>query len=268
MPKYDDQGNLIEEEEVEQLDDSQEEAQEELQDEQEQDEEQHEDEVDQEDEADDSQEEEAETEERQPSRREQLRINDLLRKYGRPEEQSQNRASAPQGINYRDMIDADDEVYNQLDNVSRQYGQEQYQMGLKEATKMRFETRLEVDAPRVEAKYPQLDKNSSEFNPAVASSINQMYLSAVGYDEQTGYVANDSIRYAEYVEAMFELVDEAANRKVESTRRNVTRQAGRTGLRPDGSSARTNLDLNKDPSQMSDKELDAAMTKLGLTPKQ
>ena len=96
-----------------------------------------------------------------------------------------------------------------------------------------------------------------------------MYLSTVGYDERTGYVANSNIRYAEYVDAMMELVDEAASRKVETTRRNVTRQASRTGLRPDGSSARTTaVDLSKDPSQMSDKELDAAMSKLGLNPKQ
>jgi hypothetical protein len=212
----------------------------------------------------DEQEEEDQEVEQKPSRREQLRINDLLRKYGPPEER---RAPQTDGIDYRSMIDADDEVYTKLGEASQQYGNQQYQQGLKEAEKVKFETRLEIDAPRVATQYPQLDKNSDEFNGPVANSINQMYLSAVGYDEKTGYVQNPNLRYAEYVDAFYELVNEAASRKVETTRRNVTRQAARTSLRPDGSSAKTQLDLSKDPSQMSDKELDAAMSKLGLAPK-
>lgn len=258
MADEDDKLNREDEEVVEDQD-HQEEAQEELQPEEEQ---QEEEQLTEDDEEEGEPEEQSE--ERQPSRREQLRINDLLRKYGNPQEQP-----APQnkGIDYRSMIDADDEVYDKLGEISQQYGQEQYQIGLREAQKVKFETRLEVDAPRVESRYPQLDKNSDEFNGAVANSINQMYLSTVGYDEKTGYVQNPNLRYSEYVEAFMELADEAATRKVESTRRNVTRQAARTGIRPDGSASRAPLDLSKDPSQMSDKELDATLAKFGLGPK-
>ncbi len=198
-----------------------------------------------------------------PSRRENLRIQQLLKKYGPPEERA---APKNDGVNYRDMIDAPDEVYDQLSKASTDYGQSRYNDGLREASKVRFETRLEIDAPRVESKYTQLDKNSEDFNPAVADSLNSMYLSAVGYDDKTGYVQNPNLRYADYIEAIMELADEASSRKVETSKRNITRQASRTGLRPDGSSAKR-LDLSKDPSQMSDDELDAVLSKSGLNPK-
>lgn len=193
----------------------------------------------------------------------QLKFQQLLNR-----QQSYAPQQAPQdnGINYRDMIDADDEVYNQLSQVSQDYGNKRYQAGIEEANRIKFETRLEVDAPRVESRYPQLDKNSDEFNPAVADTINQMYLSAVGYDRNTGSVQNPNLRYAEYADAMFELVNEAASRQTENTRRNVTKQAARTGLRPDGTAAKS-LDLSKQPHEMSNEELDAYIAKQGFAPK-
>jgi hypothetical protein len=215
-----------------------------------------------------SQEEPQEEVDQNLSRRAAKRAGDLKFKQIFQQQQNQPRPQAPQnqGINYQDMIDADPEVYTQLQQASQQFGEQQYRQGLQEANTLRFQTRLEVDAPKVEAKYPALDKNSPDFNPAVADSFNEMYLSAVGYDKRNGTVQNPNIRYSDYIDAMFELVNEAASRKVETTTRNVTRQAAQTGLRPDGSSAKR-LDLNKDPSQMTDEELDAAMAKAGLAPK-
>lgn len=228
----------------------------------------------QEEELDQQDEQPEEEEERKPSRREQLRINNLLQKYGNPYERQEPQQQQRQdsGVNYREMIEADDDVYNQLDQASRQYGEQRYNQGMqeqkKELDKLRFEQRLEVDAPRVESRYPQLDKNSDEFNPAVADSLNQMYLSTVGYDSRSGYVANPNLRYSEYIDAMFELVNEAASRQTETTRRNVTRQAARTGLRPDGSTPAATLNLNKDPSEMTDKELNAVINRnLGIASK-
>lgn len=257
-----DQDDQIDENEEVKEDPSQEEAQEELQNEEQQDDSNQELEDGQDDQQDDSEEEELPKE--TPSRREQLRIQDLLRKYGTPEERQPQPQT--QGVDYRTMIDAPDEVYDDLNKATQDYGTKQYQEGLREANKVRFETRLEVDAPKVASKYPQLDKESDSFNPAVADSFNTMYLSAVGYDERSGSVQNPNLRYADYIDAMFQLVDEAASRQVETTRRNVTKQAARTGLRPDGSTAKT-LDLNKDPSEMSDAELQAKLKSLGLAPK-
>lgn len=208
--------------------------------------------------------EEPQEEERPPSRREQLRINQLLRKYGPPQERQA--PAQEETVDYRSMIEADDEVYDQLGQATKEYGTRQYQQGLEEANALKFQIRLESDAPKVEAKYPQLDKNSDEFNPAIASALNDMFLSSVGYDAQTGRVNNPNIRYSDYIDAMFELVDEASSRKVQESRTNIAKQASRTGLRPDGSSVKR-LDLSKAPQDMTDEELDAMIAKSGLAPK-
>lgn len=268
MPKLLDDTDTNEEEVLQEQEHPQEEAQEELQEEvDEQTEEQEEEEVSPpEGDAEEGETEESEEEKRPPSRREQLRINQLLDRYGHPDDRKTDREQ--QGINYRDMIDADDEVIQKLERASKEFGTEQFNSGLQEANKVKWETRLEIDSPRVAEKYPQLDKDSDDFNPGVANSINQLYLSAVGYDKTTGNVREPNMRYADYVDAFFELVDEAASRKTETARKNVTRQASRTGIRPSGTTARTTLDLNKAPAAMTDKELDAAMQKMGLMPTQ
>jgi hypothetical protein len=233
-------------------DEAQEETQEEVQNEEEQEEQQLEDEPEQ------TQQQANE----QPSSRETLRIQSLLKKYGPPQERT-----APQNqVDYKSMIDADDAVYEELDQASQRFGNQQYQEGLKQANAITFNTRLEVDAPKVASKYTQLDKDSDDFNPAVASSLNEMYLSAVGYNPQDGSVTNPNLRYADYIDAMFELVEETASRKVQQSTRNITKQAANTGLRPDGSSAER-LDLSKPPEAMTDKELDAYIAKQGFAPK-
>lgn len=163
------------------------------------------------------------------------------------------------GINYRDMIQADDDVYQQLEQASQTYGQQQYQQGLQEAKAIQFHTRLEIDAPRVEAKYAQFNKESSEFNPAMADAINQWYLASVGFDAKTGYVANPNVRYAEFVEGIMELADTMASTKTAKTTQNIAKQAASTGLRPDGSSAKP-LNLNKAPHEMTNEELNAAIS--------
>ena len=171
---------------------------------------------------------------------------------------------APQvkGMDYRQEIDADENVYQNLETKSQEYGQAQYNAGLEEAKSLRFHTRLEIDAPRVESKFPVLDKSSEEFNPAIAQSINNWYLSNVGYDARTDSVKNPNLRYADFVEGVMELVDNLATTKTVASGKNIARQAATTGLRPDGSSARS-LDLNKQPQDMTDEEL-SAVIKQGL----
>lgn len=165
----------------------------------------------------------------------------------------------PEGINYRDMIQADDEVYSQLETKSQEYGQTQYNAGLEQAKSIQFHTRLEIDAPKVESRYPIFDKESPEFNPVVANSINQWYLASVGYDPKTDTVANGKVRYSEFVEGIMELADNMAGQKSVKTTQNIAKQAATTGLRPDGSSAKR-LDLTKAPEQMTDDELKAVIS--------
>lgn len=194
-------------------------------------------------------------EEKPPSRRESLRIQQLLSKI----KQQHPAPSEPKALNYRESLNADDEVINQLENDRRNYGKSLYDEGLRQAQSMQFHTRLDIDAPKVEAKYPQLDKTSDKFDPAVADAINTQYLYLTGYDAKTDTAANPNIRYSDYVEATMELIERAAGRKVAQSSKNIAKQTAVTGLRPDGSSAKR-LDLNKAPEDMSEEELKAVIS--------
>jgi hypothetical protein len=203
---------------------------------------------------------------RQPSRRESLRIQKLvskLRERGQ-EPAAEDKKPAKTGLDYRTALDADDETIDQLEQDRASYGRGQYDEGLKRAEAIQFRTLLEIDSPRVATKYPELDKDSDKFHPAVAGSINDFYLGMVGYDGKTGMVQNGSVRYADFVESIMELADEIGVQKTTTSTKNIARQAATTGIRPDGSSAKR-LNLNKDPSQMTDEELDAALSAGGFS---
>lgn len=192
---------------------------------------------------------------REPSRRESLRIQQLVSKL-----KAQEPASAPfspEGLNYEETLNADPEVLKQLETDRRAATTAAYQEGLKQAQSIQFHTRLEIDSPRIEAKYPQMDKNAPEFNPAVADALNTMYLSTAGYDPATNTVQNANIRYADYIESMMELVEAAAGAKVAQTQRNIARQVASTAIRPGGTTTKR-LNLNQHPTDMSDEELAAA----------
>lgn len=163
------------------------------------------------------------------------------------------------GIEYEKLIEADPDTLGELNRASQEYGQTQYQAGLEAANNVRFHTRLEIDSPRVESKYPQFDKNSPEFNPGLASAVNDFYLGMVGYDPQTDTVRNANVRYGDFVEALSELGEAMFSTKTTQTTQNIARQAANTGLRPDGSSVKP-LNLNKTPQEMSVDELNAAIT--------
>jgi hypothetical protein len=213
--------------------------------------------------------EEVEEEEQSPEKEEQpegiskrkaKRLEKLEGLVNRLKGDSQEKPQQPKtdAINYKDLIDAPDEVYEELQKKSEEYGSKQYQAGLEQAKSIQFHTRLEIDSPRVESKFPQFDKSSEEFNPGLANAINQWYLATVGYNSKTGKVANADVRYGEFVEGIMELADAMAGSKSAKTTENVVKQAANTGLRPDGSSVKP-MNLNKAPQDMSDQELEAAI---------
>lgn len=187
---------------------------------------------------------EEEPEEKKPSRREQLRVQQLLEKMkqGNPEGQP---PKSPDAIDYREMIDADDTVYEQLEKRSTDYGKSQYEAGLRQAETIEWKTGLRIDSPQVAQKYKFLDKNDNEFDPSAADAMSRRYLNTVGYnpgDRSKGIpetVARPNITWAEFVEAEMELADRLASTRVEKTTKNLKRQAGQTGLRPDGSAVKT-----------------------------
>lgn len=193
--------------------------------------------------------------EKKPSRREQSRVRDLLEKYGDPGDKPAAKPDA-KGIDYEKELDADPELIKKLDDDRSKISQDSFNQGLEQSKSLMFHTRLEIDAPRVEAKYPQLDKNSDDFKPEAASDVNMLYLRLVGFDPKTKAVANPEIRYTEFVDTIFALANDLADVKVEKQVKEVKKQAAQTGIRPDGSRTKK-LDLSKAPEDMSDEELDA-----------
>lgn len=215
---------------------------------------------------------ETETEEKpeepvqQPSRRESLRIQQLLEKL-KSQPPAQSVPTLRGGLDYGQALDADPEVIKQLqadrDAVALAQFQAGSAQGLRHAESIQFRTMLEIDAPKIEAKYPQLDKESADFDPATSDAINRWYLATVGYSPETGLVQNSGVRYSDFVESLMELAGRVAGEKTVATARNVARQASSTGLRPSGGTAK-GLNLNKPPEQMSDEELKAVIAQAGM----
>lgn len=193
-----------------------------------------------------------------PSRRESLRIQQLIEKLKQQPQQNQAETPRATGLDYGTALDADPEVIKQLESDRQTAVDAARADGLKAAESIQFRTMLEIDAPKVETKYPQLDKESTDFNPAVANAINQWYLSTAGYNPENGSVQNANVRYGEFVEGIMELANEMAGEKTAKTSKNIAKQAATTGLRPDGSRSK-GLDLTKAPHQMSDEELKAVI---------
>jgi hypothetical protein len=204
--------------------------------------------------------EEPEAEEKPPSRRESLRIQQLLEKL---KQKPQAESPKAEGLDYSTALDADPEVIKQLEADRQAVAQAQFQSGLEQAKSIQFHTRLEIDAPRVEAKYPQLNKESPDFNPVVANAINQWYLNTVGFDPEKDTVVNSNVRYADFVEGIMELADEVGSEKTSNASKNIAKQAAQTAIRPGGGRTK-GLDLNKAPEQMSDEELKAVLAQAGL----
>ena len=206
-------------------------------------------------------------EEPQPSRREQLRINQLLAKYGDPGERQP--APKSKADDYIKTLDADPEVIEQLEASRQAASDAAYFEGLRQSEVKDWKRDLKYEAPLVEKDFPFLNpKDEANFKPAAAQAMNQKYLRFIGYDPgdaQKG--VSESIRYPdvsyrEFIESEMEFVDELASQKVAQTTKNIAKQVATTGLRPDGSSAKR-LNLNQSEKDMSMEELYAA---IGQTP--
>lgn len=206
-------------------------------------------------------EEEPEEPEPAPSRREQLRVQDLLRKYGPPKPQ----APSQTGPDFRSHINADEEVYKELEDTTSQYIAQERQAVLKQAEYTSWRRFLQLDENQIRSKYDILDPSKPDaYHGTLEKALQQKYLRFVGFDAgdpEKGVsptVQNPDISYAEFVEAEMEFSDELASQKVFKTTQNIARQAATTGLRPDGSTPKR-MDLTKAPEDMSDEELQAAI---------
>lgn len=193
--------------------------------------------------------------EKPPSRREQLRVQQLLKKYGPPKKSEPQKS----GKDYRDMIQADDEVYQTLESDRQNVARDSYNQGQEAANFGQWRRFLQYDERQAWNKYPELDpSNKDRYHSALADAMQAKYLRAVGYDGEKNIVADPDMSYLDFVEAEMEFADEVASLKVADTTKNIAKQAASTGLRPDGSSAK-GLDLNKAPEDMDKEELEAAI---------
>lgn len=209
-----------------------------------------------------------------PSPREARRIQALIAKMknGQPAAPVAQPEPTPPAevkpINFRELIDAPDEVYATLEKAAEDYGkgfqqpapqaQQPQAQNVDPIESLRWEMKLENDTPRVLAKYEQLNPESEKFDPIVSDALNMEYLNIVGYDPATKSVQNSTISYSEYVDARFELANLLAKEQVQTSTKNVVKQAATTGLRPDGSQSKR-LNLNQRPEDMTDEELDAVI---------
>lgn len=200
-------------------------------------------------------------EEKPPSRREQLRVQQLLKKYGPPPERVPKQVTRP---DFRNKVDADEQVYKDLEDTAVQYGTSLVDSALNQANYQTWHRFLKMDDAQVRGKFGVLDpSNKEKFHPALADALNTRYLSFIGFDPGDASrgipptVQKPDVSYLDFVEAEMEFADEIAAHRVANSTQNIARQAANAGLRPDGSSAKP-LNLNKAPEDMTDDELRAA----------
>lgn len=191
------------------------------------------------------------------SRRESKRINKLLEKLSQYEQSKPVQQRRP--VPTAQQIEDGDYTTEELNQRFQQGQQEAFSAGLSQAQALTnantFATRLDIDAPKVFAKYDYLDPESDNFDPGRTDFINRMYLSTVGYDQNTGVAMNLNLRYDEFVEGIQEMIELSATSQRADSTKNVARQAAQTGVRP-GGVAKTAYQGN-DPRQMTDEQLDA-----------
>jgi len=212
---------------------------------------------------------EPEEEPKPPSRRETLRIQDILAKRARSEtpQPQQVQPERKDALDYQEALDADPEVIQRLQADRRAEGENAYRRGLEQAqlqsdtksASSEFRTNIKIDYPLVKDKLDKLDQVDRQ-------ALDIEYLQFNGYDTETGLLRNpyqETVSYSDYVEARYEQAERLAASMSAETTKNVVKQAAQTGLRPDGSTA-PSLNLNKAAEDMTDEELDAMLTRSGF----
>lgn len=164
-------------------------------------------------------------------------------------------------LDYRQAIDAPDEVYEQLASDRDTYGKSQYEQGTQDASR---NSRLDKWELSAKIDYPLVADKLKTLAPEDVDVLNREYFLVSGVRQTEGGgivdVTNPNIGYADFINARIEQAERLATRMNLNTQKNVARQAANTGLRPDGTSAKP-LNLNKAPQDMTDKELDAFISR-------
>jgi hypothetical protein len=164
-----------------------------------------------------------------------------------------------------------------------------YSQAAQHEQKERWADRLESDSERVTAKYKALqnDTDNKEYDPDLEADLVQNYMKFIGLtkDAKTGVVniEKPNIRFRDYVEAEMQRLEKYAERQHAQSSRNITSQASKTGMRPNGQSRTSSGGHGFDPNdpvgsvnRMSRKQYfelggkeasDAYLAQRGLAPK-
>lgn len=180
-------------------------------------------------------------------------------------------------LNYAEQEEFDRQA---LEADRTKYGEAQRQQGESQAVRqartereqVRFLDKLETDRERVEIAHPELDPESDSFDPTLTDALSKMYIQTVGVDKN-GLVRNPNVRYRDYVETFLAVADKIASKSSEQTVKNVTAQASRGAVRPQGQRPRpasidfSNLDKMDSASWEKNKEAYYASVnkRLGIT---
>lgn len=167
-------------------------------------------------------------------------------------------------LDYKKTLDADENVYEQLENDRREASEQGYSRGLQQAQSLEWKTNLRMDLPLVKEKLDKLD-------PVDAEAIDKEYLFYSGFDPNTGTVRNPNISYAEFVEARVEQATRLAERLAVQSQRNIAQQAANTGVRPTGGTANRGVNITsaEDIAKMTpeewEKHRDAVLKQVGIS---
>ena len=171
------------------------------------------------------------------SRRENKRIAELTKKLQEANQRQWQPNQQPQPQQQpQQIIQEGDYNLNEINGMAQQYGDQRYAEGIQQANNSNlFMTRLEIDAPKVETKYPFLNPRSDNFDPGIADWTTQMFYKTVGLktkSDGTFSVDNPNIRYEEFVDGFMEAVETVATSKSADSKQNLIKQAAQTGVRP------------------------------------
>jgi hypothetical protein len=215
-----------------------------------------------EDQPEEQEEPQPEVEEPQPSRREQLRVQKLLEKYGTPPD---IKAPKVQGtLDYNEALEADEDTIRKFE-ADRQFASDAaFREGLQQSQVREWNRDVKYEFPAVKQKFEFMDPDSEKYDKRKADVLDEKYLRFVGFKPATettqASVMYPDVSYLDFIESEMEFASELAADRVATSTKNIAKQAAQTGLRPDGSKAKS-LNLNKTPETMTDEELDAFISR-------
>lgn len=197
-----------------------------------------------------------------------MRSNSPVRPTDSQSAQFNNSEQQYRPLNYQDgeftvdQLEQDRRTYANL--IARTVSNDAVSTARTERQLERFVDNLDYDLERISDKYPELDPDSSEFNPIRANRLNRMYYDYIGFDPEKGNVpARTDVRYRYFIDGMMGLADELATARNSDSTRNIARQAARTGVRPNATSTHSvHIDSADDISKLSKEEYDKYRDKI------